>query len=228
MSIAEKLTTIAENEQKVYEAGKGVIWDDLQANGTRVDYGHAFYRWETATEIVPKYPIKTNNMSSMFGICRKLINLPPIEITSTTVEALNAFGFCDSLKSVDLDMPISGSAGAMFADCYELETIQKLIVTKNTMYYNAAFRNNHSLKNIVFEGVINGDIDFRWSTLLTKDSIISIINALNTSASSLTCTLSKTAINKAFETSEGANDGQYSADWSSLVASRSNWTISLV
>ena len=218
MSIAEKLTTIAENEQKVYEAGKNAIWDDIQANGTRKDYRCAFFGWETATEINPKYPIKTSNMSFMFNACRKLINLPPIEITSTTVQTDNAFGFCHKLKSVDLDIPASGSAGAMFADCYELETIQKLIVAKDTMYYNAAFRNNNALKNIVFEGIINGSIDFQWSTLLTKDRIISIINALSPSSSGLTCTLSATAINNNFTNDERVE----------LFSTKLNWTISLV
>ena len=50
MSIADKLLTIAENEQKVYNAGywegyygyHNEFWDAFQVNGTRTDYHMAF------------------------------------------------------------------------------------------------------------------------------------------------------------------------------------------
>ena len=62
MSIAEKLTTIAENEQKVYEAGKksqyDEFWDTYQTNGQRTNYTYAFsgLGW-TDNLYKPKYPI---------------------------------------------------------------------------------------------------------------------------------------------------------------------------
>ena len=96
MSIAEKLTTIAENEQKVYDAGykKGGIdaywggyqngydfgsydrwmsfWDNFQNNGNRVYYACAFCGagWTTET-FRPKYNITpvgiADNMFYTFG-----------------------------------------------------------------------------------------------------------------------------------------------------------------
>ena len=38
----------------------------------------------------------------------------------------------------------------------------------------------------------------------------------------------KDAVNIAFETSAGAGDGSTSAEWLALVATKTNWTISLV
>lgn len=73
MSIADKLSTIAENEQKVFDAGKQEeydrFWDAFQANGNRVYYANAFsnasysnknliYANWTADTFKPKYPIK--------------------------------------------------------------------------------------------------------------------------------------------------------------------------
>ena len=68
MSIAEKLTTIAENEQKVYDAGfeagksqggdtdeafeqgrqaeKKAIWDAITNSNKRKTYNRAFYEWD--------------------------------------------------------------------------------------------------------------------------------------------------------------------------------------
>jgi hypothetical protein len=79
-----------------------------------------------------------------------------------------------------------------------------------------------------FEGVIGSNgIDLHWSTKLSHDSHVSIFNALSTATTGLTVTFSRTAVNKAFETSEGANDGTTSAEWLALVAAHNNWTISL-
>ena len=60
MSIAEKLQTIAENEPKVYEAGKKAeynrFWNAFQQNGNKRNYRNAFYAWIDET-YNPKYPI---------------------------------------------------------------------------------------------------------------------------------------------------------------------------
>ena len=62
MSIADKLLTIAQNQQAVYDAGKQAeydrFWDEYQKNGTRTNYYYAFAGsgWNTKT-YAPKYPI---------------------------------------------------------------------------------------------------------------------------------------------------------------------------
>ena len=87
---------------------------------------------------------------------------------------------------------------------------------------------NENLENIIFEGEIGKEIDIQHSHKLTKASITSIINALSSTTSGLSVTLSKTAVNTAFETSTGANNGSISTEWSALVATKTNWTINLV
>ena len=72
MSIAEKLTTVAENVSKVYEAGKKSeyddFWDRYQINGTRTSYSYAFAGegWG-AINFKPKYTIKPKNAQYMFA-----------------------------------------------------------------------------------------------------------------------------------------------------------------
>lgn len=91
MSIAEKLTTVAENQQKVYDAGRSrgegegwvggydvgledgkslerdTFWDALQGNGNRRNYNYAFYSsyWNDKT-FRPKHSIVSTVASQIF------------------------------------------------------------------------------------------------------------------------------------------------------------------
>ena len=76
MSIADKLTTIAENEQKVYDAGAksehDKFWDAFQENGKRVSYSNVFLeaiRYWSKESFKPKYNIAPKgSIYSMFYI----------------------------------------------------------------------------------------------------------------------------------------------------------------
>ena len=76
MSIADKLTTIAENEQKVYDAGAksehDKFWDAFQENGKRVSYSGVFVeaiRYWSKESFKPKYNIAPKGaVDSMFFI----------------------------------------------------------------------------------------------------------------------------------------------------------------
>lgn len=94
--------------------------------------------------------------------------------------------------------------------------------------FDNAFSYIYGLERLIINGTIgqNG-FNVQWSTLLDKASHISIMTALSTTTSGLTVTFSKTAVDKAFETSSGANDGSTSPEWLALVATRPNVTIAL-
>ena len=81
------------------------------------------------------------------------------------------------------------------------------------------------LREVRFEGVIgqNG-FDVHWSTKLSEASIRSIINALSTTTTGLTVTLSETAVHSIWPPPSMAMWAQ----WEALIATRPNWTISLV
>ena len=76
MSIADKLTTIAENEQKVYDAGAksehDKFWDAFQENGKRTHYYNGFIaatRYWSKESFKPKYNIAPKgSVDSMFFI----------------------------------------------------------------------------------------------------------------------------------------------------------------
>jgi hypothetical protein len=210
MTIAEKLQTIAENEQKVYDAGKqaeyDTLWDNLQQNGKRVHYEWAFaYSGWNDKNYNPKYPITPTNKSGM-----SYMFFWNVAITDTKVP-ITAFGNCFYA----------------FGNCYKLKRIPKLIFN-NPIDINSMFYDCRVLEEINVEGEISLAINLQWSTKLTKASITSIISALSSTTTGLTATFSKTAVNNAFATSEGAADGSSSAEWLALAGTKTNWTISLV
>lgn len=65
------------------------------------------------------------------------------------------------------------------------------------------------------------------SPYLSADSIRSIVGGLNSEVTGQTLTIPRNAVKKAFETSEGANDGDTSAEWLALKDTKPNWTITL-
>lgn len=218
------------------------FWDEYQENGNRTDYATSFAGdgWDEQT-FKPKYDMTPYNAYMMFRGNAMKIDL---------VEYLNNLGIkLDFSKSTETGYLFDGAAftrlgiidvsgasanvpiGRVFNGCVNLLTIDKVVLKNGTTgkFDSSAFSRCSSLENVTFEGLISNDgLDMRWSTKLSKASITNIIEHLSTTTSGLAVTLSKVAVNKAFETSEGANDGTTSTEWITIIGTRSNWTISLV
>ena len=241
MSIADKLNTIAQNEQKVFDAGHTVgynagksvgyqegnqigyetgfqegklaerdaFWDALQEHGAEdTDYSYKFYYWRDGSAYNPKYPIRTNKPS-----CNRTF--------------YGSFGIKDT--KVDIDVSLNTTQiDAMFSWCTNLKTIRKLKVSEKITRYIDTFNQCTALENITIEGTINASINLRWSTKLSHDSFVSIINALSLTASGLSVTFSLEAVQKAFETSNGSGNGNISSQWLAIIATKPNWTFVLV
>jgi hypothetical protein len=177
MSIAEKLQTIAENEQRVFDAGKNAeliaFSNEHQKNGERRNYQYAYYGsgW-TDNTFNPQHDIicvGSYSMNSMFA--KSKITRIPVIID------------CSQATS-----PIYG----LFLDCKELKTVKKVVFSEANEY-NSVFNNATALENITIGGTI-GKNGFNVSTCtkLTHDSLMSIINALKSGVSGLTVTLGAT------------------------------------
>ncbi len=121
------------------------------------------------------------------------------------------------------------SIAGIFCGCSKLVTIEKLILNGNgtTTASDSTFSGCAALENIRFEGVIGNNINFK-ACPLTKASITNIVEHLSDTSTGKTLTLKNTAVENAFETSEGAADGSTSDEWTTLLGAKTNWTISLV
>ena len=165
MSIADKLVTIAENQEKLFDAGKKAeydrFWDAFQDYGNRTVYTNAFCYGGWNDEIYnPKYTIRPTSCNTMFANNTK--------ITDTKVD-------------IDLTHPGGNQKYSLFAGCRNLKTIQKLIVMETNGFSPngaiATFAGCKSLENITFEGTIGRNIDFS-DCPLSPESMVNVITHL--------------------------------------------------
>ena len=237
MTIAEKLQTIAENEQKVYDAGIEAVWEAIQQGGAKTDYSGAFKRSSyNKSTFKPKYDMRVTAAYEMF---RYSTSDNPVSMIDVEKEQGIVFDFSQAPSltgtfagSMFLELSIIDLRGKTdMSYCFyggygnsPLTKIQKIIVDENVVFKTTVFQYCSVLTYLRVEGTIASDnFNVQWSPL-DHDSIVSIINALSTTTSGLTVTLSKSAVNTAFSMTDDAP----SQEWSDLIATKQNWTISLV
>jgi hypothetical protein len=163
MNIAEKLTTIAENEQKVYESGKKAeydrFWDNFQNNGTRTDYNYGFNNWEDEC-IYPKYDMKPKTserflyVSTIKNLKQRLVDCGVILDFSSSTTVNNMFAYCYQLEELpELNLSSRANNGhSIFRDCKKLHTIDKIILgDRPTATYTQWFGNCTALQNVTFD-----------------------------------------------------------------------------
>ncbi len=236
MSIAQKLTEIAENVPKVFEAGKkaeyDTFWDSFQQNGNRRQYINGFYSsckcWSKAN-FKPKYDIICEgDTSRCFYAWESLpegVNIGAIlkeqGVTLDTSKATNmtafmAYGYdiIGELPTISFESAGANTTGALRS--VAVTKIEKLIVTEQTNFSNM-FLYCYNLKEIEFEGTVANDkLDLSYSKALSAQSLESVILALSTETSALTVKLPNTA-QATYDAANG--DGA----WEALLATRQNW-----
>ena len=231
MTVAEKLTKIAENEQKIYDAGKqkayDEFWNSLQYGGHRTMYNYAFMQggWTTET-LKPKYTVTVNQANYMF-YANTVPNLDlsdPIYDFSNCTNYSNWLPYSSVIKVPKINVSkISSGANQLFKQATKLETIVELALPSTAMTYAYptanAFDNCAALKNITVTGVIaNTGFDLHWSTKLTIESLTSILTALSKESSvatgkSITLPSAAQAKINANTTAKAQYDSAIAAGW---------------
>jgi hypothetical protein len=234
MAIQQYFDRAKVDYDEVYEAGKKAewneFWDAIQQNGTRGDYSYAF-RFFADSSFYPKYDIQPTSAIGMFGssnivdLKQRLLDCGVTLDFSKTTNLSYMFSPCYTIIRVPTITATSATTlEYMFSNDNQLIEIEKIVLKSDgTQSLFRTFRWCAQLEQLTIEGVIghiNG-IDLQSSTKLSKASITSVVNALSTTTSGLTATFSKTAVESAFGSTT-------SEEWLALVATKSNWTISLV
>lgn len=251
MSIAEKLSIVANNTKKVYDAGyesgkehglelgggadfKG-FWEKYMQKGGiyGAAYMFAFGGWNDAT-FTPTYSLKyLTNAGNMFNTCgvtdlKGILERQGVVFDfSKVTNFVQAFSYSKLTHLPTIDTSSANALSTTFGYSSSLISIPLILKDDGTQTFPNTFIKCTSLTNLTIEGVIGNDIDLKWSPL-SRASIKVLITHLSQTTTGKTVTLNEDAVNNAFATSEGANDGSTSSMWESLVASRSNWTISLI
>lgn len=205
MSIADKLTQIAENEQKVYDAGydKGELdfWNNFTNSGRRQNYYFAFMNTNFEGKVIPdglcKPRTRLHSMFYQYNGTELPKGIDCIDFDTTRDVAFHAqamFQYSYYLKNVyDMGIQPQKSYANTFGNCSALETIEALRSDDDTIW-NKTFSECTSLTNLTIVGTI-GRNGFNVSECpLTHDSLMSIINALvdyseDVSGTSWVCTL---------------------------------------
>ena len=201
MDASEKLVTIAENEQKVYDAGyeagkqagggntdeafengKKEIWKGITNHGTRVNYANGF-QYTDLDCFYPYTDLQPTNAGYMFAQTRN-------NGTIDFVERFEQFGTTlDFSKATTMARTfyVSGATRLGVIDCRSatsleyfvcssiyLHTIEKMIVHSGNTY-KSSFDGCSALEEIRFsnDSVIGNNIDFSDCTMLSHDSLFS-------------------------------------------------------
>ena len=235
MSISDKLVVIAENEQKVFDAGKkaghDAFWDEYQRNGDRVGYKSAFsgqYWGDSCFQ--PKYDMRPTDASYMFegssitdpasnlkecGVVLDLSNCTNVTLMFYSCKKITTIPIIDTTATTDDGT--NGTFYYLFGWDEKLQSIEKIILKQSgEQKFNDTFAGCYALREIRFEGVIGNDISFQDSPLLTHDSLMSIINHLKDfSGTTTTMTLTLRTTNLAKLT-----------DAEKAIATQKGWTLS--
>ncbi len=229
------------------QAEKSDWWDTFQLDGKRIRYHSAFHSFLPEL-FFPKHNISTSSsaqdMFRQFGykngkkyeadcmdLAQRLIDCGVILDTSNST-SFN-YVFYDTIFTRIPKIDFSGCDGVLhscFMNNNYLIDVEIVLNSEGLNTYTSTFNNCPKLQNLVISGGVIGQngLNLQWSVELSHDSFVSLVTALSTTTSGLSVTASLQAVNKAFETSEGAADGSTSAEWVALVATRPNWTINLI
>lgn len=211
MSIADKLTAIAQNCESIYSRGfnegfaEGSVmagenlYSAITLDGKRTIYTDAFSRtnYEFIGVPFPEPITPTSRIDRMFYIYYGA-SLPWVDLSKvpTNVSCQSLFSR-SKLKTIpDLGLPAMNSYLNVFRNCADLVTVRCLRVKQRTTF-QATFEGCSSLQNITFEGEIGQNISFSGCPELTKASIVNMFDKLTVySSGSHTVTLHPTALGR--------------------------------
>lgn len=218
MTTAEKLTKVAQNEQKTsalnteletrlnggevlggsyYDA----FWDAFQNSGNRTDYRFAFAGWMAymMAFLKPKYNIRPVYASNMFNMNKAITDLVSwCEECGIVLDFSQCIDFThtfqnSSIKHVGIiDTRKSANVSYIMYNT-QIKTVDKIILKDDGSQTSSTFAfQSASLENITFEGIIGQNFWFNTCTNLTTASLLSILTALtkdSTKANGKTVTL---------------------------------------
>ncbi len=185
MSIAKKFEVLAD---EVYDKGKETMndawWKVKTANFTRTGYDYGF-TGEDFTYVGgfnPPIQIKPQGYSSrIFNGAKGLGEIAADKLDLSLCTTMDfVFGGAQATRIELIDTRSSNTINNLFVENSYVKTIDKIILKDDgsQTINQGSFSWLYALENIAFEGVIGCNVSFSSSSRLTRDSAISIFNAL--------------------------------------------------
>lgn len=218
MSVAEKLQIVAENQQLVYDAGFVEGRDIGHLLGFEAGKAAGKLAGYDAFWDVLQQKGNRRNYWGAFAFWTDEIFKPKYPIVATANKSMFYLATITQVPTMDF----SGGNYAVentFDYATSIITIEKIIIKADgSQKINQGFNACKKLMNISFEGVIGAGISFADCPLLSRKSIENVVSVLSNTTTGTTATFNKAAVDVAFTTDE----------WNALVATKPNWTVTLV
>ena len=207
MTIAEKLQTIAENEPRVYEAGRVAgfeegqsldydevyeqgrkseydsFWDAFQQNGERKSYLNGFdgHGW-TDENFKPKYDMTPSTCGNMFSFSHIKDLKGALQKCGVTLDTKNSTTFNFMLNEAWVEkvgeIDITGATAGLTPFRNALNLISvDKLTVLETQDLTDAFANAKKLTEIRIGGTIGRNLNMQWCPL-SVDSMKNIISCL--------------------------------------------------
>ena len=183
----------AENYTKGKQEEHNLMWNSIQNhdNGATANYAYKFRAWKREA-FYPIKNIKPTTVEYMFAFFEQNSAIPfnlkdrlnecNVTLDTSSCTTFNfGFYFTSFSELPHINMSSLTNASYTFAYNTYLKKIEKITVNENAKWTNA-FDNDTALEEVYFDGKIGNNISFASSSLLTSDSIDSIINALKQDA----------------------------------------------
>lgn len=222
--------------QVVEDHTKQSFWDNYQRKGLRTNYAYGFggYGWHTNT-FWPRYDIKPKGSAACLffyfnqqaaawtDLVERLDECGVVLDFANCTNFSNAFAYARFTRVGVIDTTGASDLTRIFANA-SITTVDELRLKPNggQTFTNAFYKDSDkdlALVNIKVTGKITNSINLGQCRKLSAESIESFFEALSSTVSGKTITVSGTAVEYSM--------GTGSERWENIVASRPNWTVVL-
>lgn len=170
---------------------RSLFWEQYQQGGERTDYSFSFAGpgWTEET-FWPHHDMVVRNGYQMFAYCdfagslKQRLEDCRVQLRFEGEQVLmNLFSYADRITELGVmdfgAVPTSVNNIYIFSQCTALQTIEKLIVPVGQTDWTGWFSGCSALENIRIQGaIIHGGMNFSDSPKLTRESMLSVLNAL--------------------------------------------------
>ena len=202
---------VADGKKSEYDA----FWDAFQQNGTRTSYETAFQDWQGSCfkpkhnlQLVGNYATSQSFRRANGFDLKAMTTDRGVAFDTSQATRMNSTFIQSGIGNIPpLDLSSCTSLAQTFMSLQSGYYATKEIILNNlreSCAFDRTFEGAKYIERLMITGTIgqNG-FNVKDCTKLSKASITSIVNALSPSTSGLTVTLSKTAVESAFVTTEG-------------------------
>lgn len=157
------------------------FWNSFTENWTRTTYRYSMGGdgWNANTFNPPQTLKPTNAQYMFYAAAITKVTKNQLDLSNNTNSTGVFYACTDAVEIDEIDTRKSTSLNYLLYSCSALVTAKLILSENNTFGSENTFYRCSALKDLTIEGTIakNG-FNIQWSTELTHDSLISILNAL--------------------------------------------------